>query len=115
MEKMYKQHKSTADAYNLHENNEIANSSKLEEIRNWAYNNISSNSSELANLSIYLCYKNYPTNSKGFCWKVFGNEIVSNLIENGYDRAYIPLLDNTGDISYLNKKYSNLAVKINGV
>lgn len=81
----------------------------FEDMNRWAYNNISSDSRELANLSVILCYKEIADSSKrDFCWKIFGNEILNNLYLNGYTDAIIPCLDAFGDIHYLNKRYSRL-------
>jgi hypothetical protein len=85
---------------------------KIQELNKWCYEKISSNGSELANLALDLCYRQFKTvGNRDFCWKVFGREIINNLIDNGYDRAYIPLSDEFGDITYLGKRYSNLGIK----
>lgn len=85
--------------------------SKLNEL---AYESISSNNSELANLAVTLCYKEYKSiGNRDFCWKIFGEEIISNLIGNYFDYIEIPLKDDMGDIYYLDKRYSIKRVKIN--
>ena len=38
--------------------------------------------------------------------------LLMNMIENGYDRARVPLKDDFGDIHYLGKRYSILNVPI---
>ena len=67
----------------------------------------------MGNLSAYLGYKKYSgTSARDFCWNLFGEEIVLNMIDNGYNRAKIPLKDKFGDIHYLGKRYSLLGVMI---
>jgi hypothetical protein len=86
---------------------------KIEELNRWCYERISENQSELADLAVYVSYYKYKgVSSRDFCWKVFGDEIINNLIANGYDRAKVPLIDEFGDIHYLGKRYSHLGVKI---
>jgi hypothetical protein len=88
--------------------------SKISELNNKAYETISSNSSELANLAIHLGYiERSGLSGRDFCWKVFGREILENMINNGYDRAIVPLRDKYGDIHYLGRRYSLLSIKIN--
>lgn len=74
-------------------------------LRNDCLEKISSNIQELANLSVYVCYKLNPNKPKNFCWDVFGGGIVENLKEKK-GKAYVPVLDETGDIEYLYDKYS---------
>lgn len=74
-------------------------------LRNDCLEKISSNIQELANLAVYVCYKLNPNKPKNFCWDVFGGGIVENLKEKK-GKAYVPVLDETGDIEYLYDKYS---------
>ncbi len=113
MQELYKEYKSIKSGiYNFSDSIDSV-FHKIQELNNYAYENISSNSAELANLAIYLCYKKYRgIANRDFCWKVFGNEIINNLIDNGYDRAIVPLIDEYGDIYYLGKRYSNLGIRI---
>ena len=87
---------------------------KFKELNLIAYEKISSNASELANLSVHISYTKYNgVSSRDFCWKIFGKEILENMVDNGYDRAKAPLKDKFGNIYYLNKRYSLLGIKIN--
>jgi hypothetical protein len=114
MDNLYKQYKKIKIIRDKTGSVEHLLDSKYAELISFAYENISNNSSELANLSVYLCYKNRGASSRDFCWRLFGNEMVNNLINNGYDRAYIPLLDQSGDIHYLGKRYSVLGHIVKG-
>jgi hypothetical protein len=115
MREAYRHYKSIKEGiYNFDDTQESVGI-KIQELNQWAYEKISSNGAELANLALNLCYTQYKsTGNRDFAWKVFGKEIVDNLIKNGYDRAYIPLADQFGDIYYLGKRYSNLGIKIEG-
>ena len=113
MQNAYKQFRSIKEGiYNYNDTTESIGN-KIVELNNWCYENISNNSAELANLSLQVSYKEYSgIGNRDFCWKVFGKEIIENLIENGYDRAKVPLVDKFGNIHYLGKRYSLLGVKI---
>ena len=71
---------------------------------------ISSNSQEVANLAVYLCYFLDNKLNKDFVWKVFGNWLIDNLIENKKEKLFFPVQDDCGDIEYLGKKYKNVEV-----
>lgn len=73
-------------------------------LRNDCLEKISCNIKELANLSVYICYKLYPNKPKDFCWDVFGGGIVDNLSENKLSVS-VPHLDENGDIEYLGQRY----------
>lgn len=84
--------------YNIYNNiNEIYERKLLE---------ISSNTKELANYAVMLCYiENNPLN-KDFVWKLCQNGVLENIKNNSGDKLYIPILDNKfGDIEYLGQKY----------
>lgn len=74
-------------------------------LRNKAMETISSNMQELANLAIYVCYVKYPKQPKEFCWDVFGNGILQNILERKKS-VKVPRLDPNGEYEYLNEKYS---------
>ena len=89
----------------------IAN--KMLQLNRDAYETISSNAAELANLAVEFSYRQHNgTTIRDFCWNIFGREILTNLINNGYDRAEIPLKDEFGNIHYLGKRYSILSIPI---
>ena len=73
-------------------------------LRNQCLEEISSNIQELANLSVYLCYRLYPKKKKDFCWNVFGYGILENIkLKN--NSANIPVKFELGNIDYLGRKY----------
>lgn len=75
-------------------------------------NKISNNSNELADLSLYLCYKVYSNRSKEFAWVVFGEDIIENLKLKIKKPVLIPIVNEKGNIEYLNKNYKLTEVKI---
>ena len=79
-------------------------------LRNKSLENISNNIQELANLSVYLCYK--LKKNKDFCWEIFGTGIVSNLIENkinsGDSNVMLPQSYKDGEIEYLGENFTML-------
>lgn len=78
-------------------------------LRYEAVENISNNIEELADAAVELCYK-YKGYKKDFCWDVFGNWIVKNLvskrINSGDTFILMPLKNEIGDYKYLNDTYS---------
>lgn len=83
-------------------------------IRNDAYNGISSNIQELANLALIICYEIHPSDNKSFAWNVFGEGIVENVRKNRQQRIVVPYLDDNGDIEYLGEKYSMKEIDVGG-
>ena len=79
-------------------------------LRNKSLENISNNIQELANLSVYLCYK--LKKNKDFCWEILGTGIVSNLIENkinsGDSNVMLPQSYKDGEIEYLGENFTML-------
>lgn len=80
-------------------------------LRNKCLETISSNIQELANLAIYLCYKQNPTKPKDFCWDVFGAGIVENLKEKN-KKIKIPQLCDDGDVEYLGDRYKFVEISL---
>jgi hypothetical protein len=76
------------------------------ELKKEAYQKISNNGKELANLAVEVCYNIFPKTSKDFVWKLFGKEVVDNIKENTMGFFEIPVLNEHGNIEYLGKKYS---------
>lgn len=83
-------------------------------LRNKSLETISSDIGELADLAVILCYKNGK--KKEFCWDVFGQGIVNNLLEkklkSGNPIVMVPQLDENGSIDYLGEKYSMQPVNL---
>jgi hypothetical protein len=118
MQLLFKEYKSLKrslrDNYNEHGNN---NFSTIEQIFSYinkkAYGTISSNSSELADIAIYLCYQVLGKNSKSFCWKIFGKEIVQNMREKKKEKfVRVPLPNPKGNIQYLWNQYGMYLLNI---
>ena len=79
-----------------------------------AYEGISNNSTELANLAVHLCYVLKGKKAKSFVWDCFGAEVLENIIEyhrrkspDGMVSAVFPCRSEDGDIEYLGKRYAN--------
>lgn len=83
-------------------------------LRNKGLEAISSDIGELADLAVELCYKNGK--KKEFCWDIFGQGVVDNLIakklESGNPIVMVPQLDENGPIEYLGEKYSMQPVSL---
>ena len=80
-------------------------------LRNQCLEEISSNIKELANLSVYLCYKLYPNKSKDFCWDVFGLGILENLKQK-HNTVKVPQISDNGPIEYLGEKFEMIEIPI---
>lgn len=79
-----------------------------------AYEEISNNSTELANLAVRLCYVEKGKKAKSFVWDCFGEEVLDNIIAyerkksaDGEVAAVFPVRSDDGEIEYLGKKYAN--------
>lgn len=58
---------------------------------------------EAANYAVLLCYRDYPSKSKKFMWKVTGNGIVENIQQVAIK---LPCINPDGDLEYLGRKYN---------
>jgi hypothetical protein len=78
-----------------------------------AYSSISSSDSELADMAVYLCYVMLGKTSKMFCWRVFGKEVVSNMLSK-YDKKYVraPKKSVHGSQEYLWSTYGMYNINI---
>lgn len=77
----------------------------MEYLRKKCYENISTNSSELASYSVQITYGE-DTYMVEFPWRMFPNGILENIMINSPKQIEIPVSDKNGDIEYLWKKYS---------
>lgn len=78
-----------------------------------AYATISSNSSYLADLAVYTCYKILGKNSKSYVWTVFGKEVVENIRQRKQERfVRVPLKSEKGQYEYLWNRYSIYTMSI---
>ena len=77
-------------------------------LRNKSLETISSDIGELADLAVTLCYKNGK--KKEFCWDVFGQGIVNNLLEkkleSGNPIVLVPKIGENGKIESSGEQYS---------
>jgi hypothetical protein len=86
------------------------NYSNLDQIKSHinkrAYSTISSNSEELGNLAIWLCYKVLGETSRKFAWDCFGEEIVGNIKNRKKEKSVrVPIKNKNGSFDYLFSKY----------
>lgn len=93
------------------------NYSNLDQIKNYinkrAYSTISSNSEELGNLVVYLCYKHLGETSRRFAWDCFGKEIVENIKNNKKEKfVRVPIKSKNGSFEYLFSKYGMFQMNI---
>ena len=66
---------------------------------------ISSNESELADYAVEITYGN-EISSVEFCWKLFPQGILQNIMQNSSGIIKFPVQDDNGNITYLWNKYS---------
>lgn len=78
-----------------------------------AYSAICSDSKEISDLVVYLCYELLGKNSKKFLWDCFGEEVVSVLLNKNKNKfVRIPLKNKDGSIEYLFSNYGMYMVNI---
>ncbi len=74
---------------------------------------ISSNISELTNLAVIICYRDFPKRSREFLWKLLPTGVTGNLNKNNIIQSIeVPFEDEKGDFQYLNKKYKFYTIEI---
>lgn len=54
-------------------------------------------------------------NSKNLLWELFGEQIIRNLIANGYNKLRFPIKDEEGDITFKGIKFRMEEVDANGI
>jgi hypothetical protein len=73
------------------------------------YNNklidVCSNSAELANIAVDICYRLHPKSNKDFVWEVCQDGVLCNLEKNRQEHIFIPVKDQNGDILYLGDRF----------
>jgi hypothetical protein len=72
---------------------------------------ISSNSSEITNLSVKIVY-NSKSSDKDFLWKICCDGLLRNIYLNSHGKFYMPKRDDAGDIEYMGSTYSLQEIKI---
>ena len=68
---------------------------------------------ECCNIMIDICYSD--KNSKDLLWDMFGEQIIKNLIANGYDKLRFPTKNEDGDIIFKGIKFRMEEVDANGI
>jgi len=66
---------------------------------------ICSNSSQLTNIIIDICYRKHISYDKDFIWNIFSNELIENIYKNKQNKNFIPKKNNKGGIKYLGENY----------
>lgn len=74
-------------------------------LRDRAFSTISSNEAELANYAIEVTYGGEVSMTE-FCWKMFPDGILQNLIANSNGTIKFPVRDPEGEIEYLWSRYT---------
>lgn len=75
-------------------------------INNRAYETINSNSEELADLAVWLCYNVLGETSRKFAWDCFGREIVQSIKNKRNERfVRVPVKNKKGSFEYLFDRY----------
>jgi hypothetical protein len=67
---------------------------------------ISDDICELASLAVTLCYEQYKSDNKSFCWDIFSEGILENIRYNQQEKIMFPFENENGEIDYMGKKYS---------
>ena len=62
---------------------------------------------------IDICYSD--NKAKTLLWDIFGEQIIKNLIANGYDKLRFPIKDEDGDITFKGMKFRMEEVDANGI
>lgn len=81
-----------------------------EDFRNKAFA-LCSDTEELCNIVIDLCYKN-SNDSKQFAWDICGDIIIENLLKNNNYKVSYPILDELGDIYFDGNSFSMVTVEV---
>lgn len=118
MQILFKEYKSLKKALRegIHDYGE-ENYSSLDQIRLYinkrAYATISSNSEDLANIVVTLCYNVLGETSRKFAWDCFGQEIVSNIKKRKKDNfVRVPIKNKQGSFDYLYSRYGIFLMNI---
>ena len=65
------------------------------------------------NVLVDLCYSN--SKSKELLWELCSEQLIRNLIKNGYDTIRFPIQDKDGDIEFKGMKFKMEEVDANGI
>lgn len=76
-----------------------------------AYATVTSNSEELGNMVIHLCYRVLGESSRKFVWECFGQEVYENIKKRKPEKFIrVPIKNKTGSIKYLYDRYGIYAM-----
>lgn len=64
-----------------------------------------SNVYELVNYLVLVFYKDYPSLNKDLLWNMYGKYIFNNIKSKNGNSIKFPIVDSSGDITYLNNTY----------
>ena len=108
MLEIYNQYKAFKKAKMLSESEFNTYEQFYKSLRQKALEEITNDKEELANLAVEISYNTKGT-TKEFCWDVFGNWMVYNIMnkkkENGDEIVEVPVMSEFGDFEYLGDKY----------
>ena len=108
MLELYNQYKNFKKAKMLSESEFNTYEQFYKSLRQKALEEITNDKEELANLAVEISYNTKGT-TKEFCWDVFGNWMVYNIMnkkkENGDEIVEVPVMSEFGDFEYLGDKY----------
>lgn len=65
------------------------------------------------NVMVDICYSD--NKSKNLLWDMFGEQIIKNMIANGYDKLRFPMKDENGDFEFRGMKFKMCEVDASGV
>lgn len=65
------------------------------------------------NIMIDICYAD--NKSKDLLWDMFGEQIIKNMIANGYNKLHFPIKDEDGDFYFKGMKFKMQEVDANGL
>lgn len=65
------------------------------------------------NVMVDICYSD--NKSKNLLWDMFGEQIIKNMIANGYDKLHFPMKDENGDFEFRGMKFKMCEVEANGI
>ena len=64
------------------------------------------------NVLVDLCYRD--SKSKDLLWELCGEQLIKNLIKNGFNKIHFPIHDDNGDITFKGMKFKMEEVNANG-
>jgi hypothetical protein len=76
-------------------------------------NEITSDNIELTNYLVEIFYKQFPSYNKTVLFQLCGKQMVENVKQNCGNKISVPILDESGDLVFLNQKYRVETVEIN--